>query len=317
MQTGYTWYGHDLSYFSRKLEAALIFYGLDFERAQVRLGEVEETARKRAGTHIIPVLQTPEGWALWDTTPIMFLLDGRAPGRRMFGSGEKGVLAHIVENFLDEWLGRTMVHYRWHYKESADFAAPLLAVGNAQAEAGIRGWGLKACRATGVEPAYQQEMAEMEYRRIIEAVEAQLTEARFLMGNAPSAVDAVILGGLWGHTLADPAPRRMVTAYPRVVKWAESSKRGWDGSGTLTKTPTDFAKAMIAEMKTAFLPFALGNRAALAAGKKGFMANVYGEDVSYLARPYPERACQMVSDHIRRENAEDMVRALGLADLYL
>ena len=313
----YTYYGHDLSYFSRKLEAALVFYGAEFDRVQVGLGAPSEEARKRTGTHVIPVLETPEGWALWDTTPIMRMLDARF-STKMFASGELGVLIHIIENFLDEWLGRTMVHYRWNYRECTEFAAPIMGNGDAQLAKNIAAWGLKACRATGVEPPHQQAMVEAEYARILGAVDAQLQQTKYLMGDAPCAVDAVILGGLRAHTMADPVPRRLVDKYPRVGTWAVigGGADAWDGSGSLD-TDTGFARFMLKEMQQAFVPFALANRKAVAAGEKLFTAKIYDEDVTYLARPYPEQACQMVSDHIAQMGAEDYAKSLGLGMLYV
>ncbi len=323
MSKPYTCYGHPFSYFSMKLEAALNFYGLPFDKVEIMLATELEPIRKRAGTHMIPVLETPEGWALWDTTPIMFLLDGRAPMRPMFGAGLNGLLVHVIENFLDEWLGRTMVHYRWHYPESADVAAPEMASGNEQLAKGIAAWGLKACRATGVEPPHQQEMAEAEYGRILTAAEAQLAKTPYLMGDAPCAVDAVILGGLRAHTMRDAAPARLVAGFPRVVEWANSGADIWNGTGALatSDSPTDFAVAMLAEMKTAFTPFISGNRAALTAGEKLFSADIFDEQVTYLARPYPEAACQMVVDHIRRLETEGhaakaFIAGHGLQRLY-
>ncbi len=313
----YTYYGHDLSYFSRKLESALVFYGADFDRVQVNLGIPTEEARKRAGTHVIPVLETPEGWALWDTTPIMRMLDARF-STKMFASGELGVLIHIIENFLDEWLGRTMVHYRWHYRECAEFAAPIMGNGDEQIAKGIAAWGLKACRATGVEPPHQQAMVEAEYERILAAVDVQLRQTRYLLGDAPCAVDAVILGGLRAHTMVDPVPSRLVDKYPRVREWATIGGRAdaWNGSGSLDGD-TGFARFMLEEMQKAFVPFTLANRKALGAGEKVFTANIYDENVTYLARPYPEKACQMVSEHIAQLGAEAYVRSLGLEALNL
>ena len=323
MNNGYTWYGHPFSYFSMKLDAALKFYALSYEKKEISLGTELEPIRKRAGTHMIPVLETPEGWALWDTTPIMFLLDSRHPDRPMFGPGLSGLMVHVIENFLDEWLGRTMVHYRWHYQDSTEFAAPRLASGDAEKAKGIATWGLRACRATGVGSEHQQEMAEVEYKRLLRAADTQLQETRYLMGDAPCAVDAVMLGGLRAHTMNDPAPSRLVRQFPHVVKWAEGGADLWDGSGNLApaSTPTGFATAMLAEMRNGFIPFILGNRKALANRDKSFIARVYNEDVSYLTRPYPEAACQMVNKHIQRLQRGDeapltAISAWGLQALY-
>ena len=113
----YRVHGGDISLFTRKLESALHFYGASFERVDKAVRSEDEVAM-RAGTHQVPVLETPEGWAIADTTPLLDLLDGRFPSRRLFPEGVRGVMVHVIEEILDEWLARTMVHYRWHYPEN-------------------------------------------------------------------------------------------------------------------------------------------------------------------------------------------------------
>ena len=77
----YTLIGGELSLFTRKLEAALIFYRADFDLvAKITMDEV--MVETRSGTHQVPVLQTPENWMLADTTPIIAMLDARFPAAR-------------------------------------------------------------------------------------------------------------------------------------------------------------------------------------------------------------------------------------------
>ena len=66
---------------------------------------------------------------LADTTPLLGLLDGRHAGSEMFPAGAGGALIHVLEDFFDEWVSRVMVHFRWHYPESAEFAADKMANG--------------------------------------------------------------------------------------------------------------------------------------------------------------------------------------------
>ena len=77
----YIVYGGELSYFTRKLEAALIFYGINYE-IRPKTPENREEVEVRSGTHQVPVLHTPENWMIGDTTPLLQLLDGRYPARR-------------------------------------------------------------------------------------------------------------------------------------------------------------------------------------------------------------------------------------------
>ncbi len=305
----YTIFGGELSYFSRKLEAAMIFYGLDFEflpKPPERTEEIET----RAGTHQVPVLLTPENWMIADTTPLLQLLDARAPLRALFPAGPEGVVVHLVEEYFDEWVARTMVHYRWHYDESAEFASLRMAAGNPEVAARVRAWGPRACRATGTESTHQRQLAEAEYQRILDAIQSQLNQTRFLMGDRPTAVDCIVLGGIRAHTNMDPTPKRLMARYPKVVDWAERGANAWPGNGALPDFPdvTDFARFVLGEMRATYVPFALGNRSALASASKAFEVETYGEAVSYLCRPYPERSRQMIVSRIQALRETDRQR---------
>jgi len=294
----YTIYGGELSYFSRKLEAAMIFYGAEFEFAP-KIPDAEQ----RSGTHQVPVLHTPENWMIADTTPLMQMLDGRFPSRRLFPTGPVGVLVQVVEEYFDEWIARTMVHYRWHHEESAKFASERMGGGNPQAAAAIRNWGPRACRATGTDSEHQQQMAEAEYERILDALDEQLKQTRYALGDRPSAVDCILLGGIRAHTNMDPTPKRLLARYPEIVSWADERADGWEGDGALAPFPesTPFAQFVLREMLTTYVPFVSGNREALTAGAKAFHANIYEEEVSYLTRPYPEQSRQMIQSRIEEQ----------------
>lgn len=316
----YVVYGAELSYFTRKLTAALEFYAVPYEQRS-KLADVRDEVEARSGTHQVPVLHTPENWMLADTTPLLELLDARYPDRRLFPAGPLGVLVHLVEEYFDEWIARTMVHYRWHYPRSAEFAALRMAGGDAEAAARIAAWGPRACRATGTDSKVQQQAAEAEYRRLLEAAERQLTDTRFLLGDRPTAADCIVLGGLRGHVNMDPDPKEILAAYPRVTAWAERAAQDWDGGGELAAFPasTPFARCVLAELREHYLPVLTANVDALAAGAKAFSAECYGEPVSFLTRPYPVRSWRMVQRRLARlEEAErravlDWAEAQGLA----
>jgi len=322
MNQHYRIYGGELSYFTRKLEAAMIFYRADFQMCRKGPDNAKEI-ELRSGTHQVPALLTPENWMLADTTPVIRLLDGRFKGREMFPDGPLGLLTHILEEYFDEWIARTMVHYRWHYEESAVFASERMAAGNTDAAARIRNWGPRACRATGTESEHQQAAAEAEYIRIVEAMESQLQESRYMLGNRPTAVDCILLGGLRAHTNMDPTPKKAIQKYNRVIRWAEESADQWDGKGELAPFPesTPFARFVLAEMGSTYAPFVLANADALKAGAKAFHASIYGEDVSYLSRPYPERSRQMirerVTETIQGDSVSNWLRTVKLDTCFL
>ncbi|MFW6067819.1 MAG: glutathione S-transferase family protein [Myxococcota bacterium] len=328
----YVLYGLRLSYFTRKLEAALELMGVPFEYRSKTMG-VREEIERRAGTHRIPVLHTPEDWMIADTTPLIDMLDGRFPHRRLFPAGPHGVLAHVVEELFDEWIPRTAVHFRWQHGEGENWAAPRMAEETAPDvdpqsrnafAAAVADWGRRACRATGVAPEAQQRAAEEELDRLIAALDEQLGRTAYALGDRPTAVDAVLLGGLRGHFLLDPVPRARYGRFERVVAWAER-RHPWDGTGEMPPFPetTPFAEVALEEMARSYRPFLLGNARALEAGDKAFVAEVHGEEVSYRTRPDPERSRRMIVDRIRhrltdeeREAVHGWLEARNLADLF-
>jgi glutathione S-transferase len=314
-RNGYVVYGGELSYFTRKLTAALNFYGAPYQ-LRPKTPEVVEEVQLRSGTHQVPVLHTPENWMIGDTTPLLELLDGRYPARRLFPAGPLGVLVHLIEEYFDEWVARTMVHYRWHYPRSARFAALRMTGGNAEAAARIAAWGPRACRATGTDSPHQQQAAEAEYRRILDAAERQLGETRYLLGDRPTAADCIVLGGLRAHTNMDPDPKELMADYPRLVAWAEDDADRWDGSGELAPFPesTPFARLVLAELREHYLPVLRANVAALADGAKAFQAQSYGETVSYLTREYPVRAWSMIGERLNRLGAAEQGAVHGWAE---
>lgn len=323
----YVVYGAPISLFTRKLESALRFYGACF-RMEPKGPQNGPWIERRAATHQIPVLHTPEDWMIADTTPILGLLDARFPARRLFPAGPLGVLVHVVEEILVEWIARTMVHYRWHYDENTRHVVSMILgreVSSAQArELPIAQWGPRACRATGTESEHQREQVEREYFALLGALEAQLGDTRYALGDRPTAVDTILLGGLRAHTNADPTPD--LGAFPSVTAWDEKNADPWDGRGDLAAFPksTPFAEHVLALGRDAYRGFLLGNAEALEAGAKAFRVPTYGEEVSYLARPYPERSRRMIHSRIQnqlgaeeRRQVEEWLEDRGLADCFL
>ena len=60
-----------------------------------------------------------------------------------------------------------------------------------------------------------------------------------------------------------------------------------------------FGEFVLREMVNTYQPFVLANGAAQKAGAKAFHADIYGEDVSYLSRAYPETSRRMIVDNIK------------------
>ncbi len=301
MDPHYTIFGSPISLFTRKLESAMQFYNAPYSIEKKR-DDNRETIEKRAGTHQIPVLKTPENWMLADTTPVLMLLDSRFIQRRLFPTGPLGVLVHIVEEVLDEWVARVMVHYRWHHDLNtrvviSEILNRQVSIREAR-KTTLAQWGLRACRATGTENPTQQAAAEREYIDMLFALNNQLSDTAYSLGDRPCAVDAALIGGLRGHTNRDPLPN--LSEFSHVLEWNGRSSTYSECDGAWADFPdsTPFADHILKLARTEYKPFILGNKTALANEEKTFVANTYGEPVRYLSRPYPERSRRMVATRI-------------------
>ena len=262
---------------------------------------------------------------LADTTPILGLLDSRHPGREMFPPGLPGVIVHILEEFFDEWVSRVMVHFRWHYPASAEFAAQRMSSGDGEVASKLKDWGRRACRATGTEFLAQQRATEQEYLDLMAAANRQLGLTPYLLGDRPTALDCCVLGGLRAHTLMDPDPRPRLAPFTTLLEWNE--RRAFAAT-TATAFPslgalTPFAEYVLAKLSQTYQPFILANAAALTTGAKLFDAESYGESVRYLCRSYPERSRRMVATRIATLSArergmlDDLLRTYRLESCFI
>jgi glutathione S-transferase len=312
-----TIYGFELSYFTRKMEAALRLYGLPFRRRSKTLLNWRRLERL-SGCRKVPVMVTPDGRVLSDTTPIIDHLDAALPARRLFPDGVDGIVARLVEEWLDEWFPRTVLHFRWQHPDSAGSASSAIAREIAPwlppplrrpLERRIARWGDRACRAFGLDDAGERQEPRADAAAVWQALDHQLGETRWALGNRPTAVDAVLLGALRGHYLADPAPRRLMERWPRVLDWAGQAD-DWDGRGEPLPFPacTGFAATVLERMAGPYRSWVLAHTEAVERGERSFSAEVGGRQVSFRTQRPPDPAAS------RRQLVERVQRGLNAGE---
>ena len=160
---------------------------------------------------------------------------------------------------------------------------------------------------------------------------AQLPDTRFLLGDRPTAVDCMFLGGLHAHTLHDPDPGKIVLGYPRIVAWhaqntaPDFASQAWADDAPWAPFPdsTPFARQVLKLTADQYRPFLLANAQALQTGGRAFTIDTYGEPASYLCRPYPEQARTMIRRRIAHRldaptggAVQRWLADLGLSDVF-
>jgi len=77
-------------------------------------GAAARDAMGQVRAPVIPVLQYPDGHFDNDSTPVIYDLEARHPERRVVPDDPaQAFIAHLIEDFADEWLTKAMFGYRW------------------------------------------------------------------------------------------------------------------------------------------------------------------------------------------------------------
>ncbi len=335
-------YGVEASYFTRKVLALFAYKELptDFRRKTLMVAPEVEA---RAGTRLMPVVVTPEGEWLWDSTPIALEMDRRYPVSAVLPETPLlHLTARILEDFLDEWPTRQALHFRWYYPESravggGSIARDLLGLpqdAKLDAESGavvekarsnVESWATRTATAIGADAAARDEMVG-EFVRLIEILDRHFADNAFLLGPRPSLPDFALEGGLAAHFLYDPDPQRLIEAHgPHVIAYHERIASARSSEAPPWPAADAFAESLaplLQHVALGFHRFLLANHAALAAGRDHLTLDLgYGErrlrTRRYTEKTRAETAAVLAGlDDAERERIETVLEPLGVLEAY-
>lgn len=221
----------EISLYSGKARAYLRYKGVAFEELFASRKVITEIVRPKTGLAMIPVLLTPAGEAIQDTTAIIDWIEARHPQRAVYPETPVLRLASLLlELYGDEWLLMPAMHYRWHYKrknmklvltEFGQIVAPRLpAFLHPVAGLPIAAFfGGNYGRALGINRT-NRDAIERSYEAFLHDFDEHLAEHPFLLGSRPSVGDFGFMGPLYAHLYRDPAPGELMRRVaPRVADW--------------------------------------------------------------------------------------------------
>lgn len=223
--------GAECSYYTGKVRAYLRWKGLPFDELPATAQRYRELIRPRTGVDYIPVLLTPEGDAVQDSTAIIDLLEQRLPGPSVYPQGPtQRLVALLFEIYADEWLVLPAMHYRWSFPENREFLFREFG-GTLYPEAPAEEQRARGERASarfsgslpllGITPATIPAI-ETWTTDLFKQLCQHLARHPFLLGTRPSIGDFGLLGPLYAHLYRDPYPGRlMLEKAPRIARWVE------------------------------------------------------------------------------------------------
>ena len=283
----YTLHGALASPYSMKMRALLRYRRIPHIWSH---GATAQAAQARLGAPVIPVLESPDGTMAFDSTPLIYDLEQRHEGRSVIPSDPAtAFLAHLIEDFGDEWMTKAMFGYRW--LEEVD----QLQMSRWLAFDAFKGSGLEqitnysdAFRARqvgrmGLVGCTRENFAliEASTRRILQALEDHVIERHFLFGTRPSLAEFGVYAQLT-QLGVDPTAQTMMRAdFPYTYRWLwhiddmSGIEGEWDDGAGL-ESPV--VHALLREIGLVYGPFLRANAAAAEAGEETFRITVDGLD---------------------------------------
>ena len=277
--------------------------------------------QKYAKLPIIPLVVSPEGDAMQDSTPIIEQLEQRFPEPSIHPDDPVAAfVSALLEEFGDEWGNKWMFHYRWareadQISGSERIAAAMTgASGDAlkQAAAGIRErmvgrvWfvGSNAQTAPQIEESFRDSVAQ---------IEKHLAGRPYLFGARPAFGDF----GMWGqiyNAYTDPTPGGILRASaPKVVAWcermldpkAEGPFESWE-----RLAPT-LEPLLVEQVGRRFLPWSQANANAIASGAEEFSVELAGHTWTQKPQKYHAKSLKALRDKYAGAASAALDRALA------
>jgi glutathione S-transferase len=251
-------------------------------------GHVQQLAAENSLPPVIPVIEYPDGSYRNDSTPVLYDLEARHADRSVVPPDPaQAFIAHLLEDFADEWLTKAMFGYRWleevdQVQMSRWLSFDALKGGGLDNSQGMaehfRGRQVGRMAIVGC-TRENFPLIENSTRQVLQALEDHVVNEHWLFGSRPSLAEISIYGQI-SQLGVDPTAQAMMRAdFPYAFRWllhvddASGIEGKWDGPDAPLKP---VVQQLLAEVGRVYVPFLLANAAATEAGEKTFRIEVDG-----------------------------------------
>lgn len=296
----YRLFGSELSPYSVKVRSFFRYKGLAHDWIP-RSPAVQAEFQKYAKLPLVPLVVTPDGEGLQDSTPILERFEASHPEPSMVPEDAAlAFLSALLEEYGDEWANKWMFHYRWRYPPDIWSTAERIALQMMESQGALAVAQARTAVAErmtgrlGFVGSHRGTEATIEasFKRTLALIEAHLQTRPYLLGSRPAMADL----GLWGQfyeAATDPTPGAIMRATaPRVMAWVqrmltprnEGPFEAWPALAPTLKPLLE------EEVGGLFLPWSTANAAAIARGDKSFELPLGGASWSQEPQKYHARS---------------------------
>jgi len=275
----YRIFGAELSPYSVKVRSYFRYKGIPHE--WLAGGEHREEMAKFQKVPLIPVVVTPDGRGLQDSTPIIETLEAEFPEPSIHpGNAALAFLSALIEEFADEWAMKWMFHYRWSQAANIESASQRIAQNMqpglpADQQAALarqvaqrmtnRLWFVGSSAETG--PQIEASLADALTR-----LEAHLQGRDYLFGARPAFGDFGLAAEIY-EVWSDPVGAEKLAAYPQTEAWMRRMLDPGPPAGEFepwANLEATLMPLLSEQVGGLFLPWIDANDKAIAAGEEEF-----------------------------------------------
>jgi glutathione S-transferase len=304
MTDAYRIFGSELSPYSVKVRSYFRYKELPHEWT-VRNTENQEEYDRYAKLPLIPLVVTPEGSGIQDSTPIIEHFEERFPEPSIHPPDPVlRFLSALIEEYGDEWGNKSMFHYRWFYEPDQESAARRIAqsmmpqlppenlVGAIEM---VRGRMVPRLKFVGSSEETKDQI-EASFLRLIDILNTHLTTRKYLFGDRPAFGDFGLYAQLY-ECSTDPTPGGLIRQRaPRALAWIErmldpKNEGEFEAWETLAPTLTPLLRD---EIGGVFFPWTSANAVAVATGQKEFSLTLEGKPFSQETQKYHAKSLNLL-----------------------
>jgi glutathione S-transferase len=300
----YRIFGAEMSPYSVKVRSYFRYKGIPHQWV-LRNAASQAEYEKYAKVPIVPLVVTPQGTGIQDSTPIIDHMEKLFPEPSIHpDDGVARFISAAIEEFGDEWGNKWMFHYRWtrdvdQVSSAGRIARMRASQASEQEQADVAGM----IRARMVDRlwfvgsnAQTASQIESGFRDMLALLEIHLSQRPYLFGGRPAYGDF----GLWGQFYemwTDPTAGALIEGgAPHVVDWvhrmlwprAEGAFESW---ASLKPTLEPILKRQVGGK---FMPWTLANEKCLAEGKEEFSIELGDQTWTQKPQKYHARSLSML-----------------------
>ena len=315
MSAAHRIFGSELSPYSVKVRSYFRYKNLPHEwllRSPANQGEFQKYAK----LPLVPLVVTPEGEGVQDSTPILERFEKAHPEPSIVPADPAlAFISALLEEYGDEWGNKWMFHYRWSYQPDVWSTAERIGVqmmgtqgplAVAQARQAVAERMTARIGFVGSNEKTRP-VIEASFKLALALLDGHLASRPYQLGGRPAMADF----GLWGQlyeAATDPTPGAIMRASaPNVMAWVQRMLAPKDAgpfegfeilSASLMPLLTD-------EVGAFFLPWSAANAAAISGDSKTFDVMLAGNAWSQEPQKYHARSLAEIRRkyHLVRGNA--------------